>query len=58
MSEIKGQLLSIVLVVAVFGAVAGILFTAFKTSAQSVSTKITEEPVITANNQGLGNLTF
>ena len=31
MSEIKGQLLGIVLVVAIFGAVAGVLLGAFKT---------------------------
>ncbi len=58
MSEIKGQLLSIVLVVAVFGAVAGVLFTAFKTSASQVSAKITEDPVISSQNSNLGNLTF
>ncbi len=58
MSEIKGQLLSIVLVVAVFGAVAGVLFTAFKTSAQQVSTKITEDPAISTQGSNLGNLTF
>ena len=40
MSEIKGQLLGIVLVIAVFGAVAGVLYTAFTTSANSVQTKM------------------
>ena len=58
MSEIKGQLLSIVLVVAVFGAVAGILFTAFKNSATTEKKKITEDPAIGTSNQTYGNLTF
>ena len=58
MSEIKGQLLSIVLVVAVFGAVAGILLTAFRSSATSVSSKITEEPDLTSSANNYGNLTF
>ena len=40
MSEIKGQLLGIVLVIAVFGAIAGVLYAAFTTSAESVKTKM------------------
>ena len=35
MSEIKGQLLGIVLVVTIFGAVAGVLLSAFKTAAEN-----------------------
>ena len=43
MSEIKGQLLGIVLVVTIFGAVAGVLLTAFKTA---TAEQITTEPSI------------
>lgn len=46
MSEIKGQLLGIVLVVAIFGAVASALLTAFKTAAANTAEKITTEPSI------------
>ncbi len=47
MSEIKGQLLGIVLVVSVFGVVAGLLTYAFKASANSIAKEIMEEPEIT-----------
>lgn len=40
MSEIKGQLLGIVLVVAVFGVVGGVLVTAFSKSAKNIGAKI------------------
>jgi hypothetical protein len=40
MSEIKGQILGIVLVLAIFGTVAGLLVAAFKSSATSVASKI------------------
>lgn len=40
MSEIKGQLLGIVLVVAVFGVVGTLLVTAFQKSATNISKKI------------------
>ena len=43
MSEIKGQLLGIVLVVAVFGVVGGVLVTAFSKSADNISNKITKD---------------
>lgn len=46
MSEIKGQLLGIVLVVTIFGAVAGVLLTAFKTAATKTAEQITTEPSI------------
>lgn len=39
MSEIKGQLLGVLLVIAVFGAVSAVLFTAFKSSANKVVEK-------------------
>ncbi len=44
MSEIKGQLLGILLVVAIGASVGGVLYTAFQTSATSVSNKITSDP--------------
>lgn len=40
MSEIKGQLLGIVLVVAVFGVVGTALVTAFKSSAGKIANKV------------------
>lgn len=42
MSEIKGQLLGIVLTIAVFGAVFAVLVASFKNSANSVGTKMDE----------------
>ena len=48
MSEIKGQLLGIILVVTIFGAVAGVLLTAFTTAANNTSTKISNDPEIVA----------
>lgn len=47
MSEIKGQLLGIVLVVAIFGAIGAVLYTAFKTSATEVANEITQTPDFT-----------
>ena len=46
MSEIKGQLLGIVLVVTIFGAVAGVLLSAFNTAASNTAEKISSEPEI------------
>ena len=46
MSEIKGQLLGVVLVIAIFGAIAGILYGAFQKSAKDIATKIEEDPTI------------
>ena len=40
MGEIKGQLLGIILVIAVFGAVAGILISTFKGTAETVEEKM------------------
>ena len=48
MSEIKGQLLGIILVVTIFGAVAGVLLTAFTTAANNTSTKIANDWEIVA----------
>ena len=48
MSEIKGQLLGIILVVTIFGAVAGVLLTAFSTAARNKKKKISNDPQITA----------
>lgn len=64
MSEIKGQLLGIVLVVAVFGVVGGVLVTAFSASAETIETKIetdTEPTAASADNLIVSNdelLTF
>ena len=43
MSEIKGQILGVVLVLAIFGAIGASLLSAFKTSASNVTSKITDE---------------
>ncbi len=51
MSEIKGQLLGIVLVVAIFGAVAGVLLGAFNTAAENTTEKITADPEIVAPSE-------
>jgi|GEM_PF-493989 hypothetical protein len=50
MSEIKGQLLGIVLVVAVFGAISGVLVASFKAASENIAEKIedTTEPAVTA----------
>lgn len=44
MSEIKGQLLGIILVIAVFGVVATALTAAFKTTTENVGKKMEESP--------------
>jgi hypothetical protein len=54
MSEIKGQLLGIVLVVAVFGVVGGVLVTAFTKSANSIASKITEDTVVKETEKEAG----
>ncbi len=43
MAELKGQLLGMVLVLAAFGAILGILIPAFAESAQAVNKEITVE---------------
>ncbi|MCQ2742843.1 MAG: hypothetical protein MJ239_06075 [Bacilli bacterium] len=43
MSEIKGQMLGLVLVLAVFGLIAGVIYASFQNSANSLSSKIEEE---------------
>lgn len=64
MSEIKGQLLGIVLVVTIFGAVAGVLLSAFNTAAANTADQISEVPVIEEPTavgvltNDLGNLVF
>lgn len=40
MSEFKGQLLGLIIVISVFGAIGGILVSAFKNSATAISDKI------------------
>jgi archaellum component FlaG (FlaF/FlaG flagellin family) len=49
MSEIKGQLLGIVLVVSVFGVVSTGLVAAFKTSAEQVATSVSKETEVVTN---------
>lgn len=44
MSELKGQLLGMVLVLAAFGTILGILIPSFKKSAESVNKNITADP--------------
>ncbi len=61
MSEIKGQLLGIVLVLAIFGAVSGALYSAFKTSADNVAVKVSADTKVPANSKAISNnnlLTF
>ena len=53
MSEIKGQLLGIILVIMVFGIVAAGLTTVFKNLTSSVSSEVTH-----AIQASYGNLTF
>ena len=43
MSEIKGQILGVVLVLSIFGAIGTVLVTAFKNSADNIASKITAE---------------
>jgi len=55
MSEIKGQLLGIVLVVAVFGVVGTVLVTAFQSAAKKVSQKIEDVTDPTPASSGTQN---
>lgn len=50
MSEIKGQLLGIVLAIAVFGVVAGALTAAFTTVSEDVAAQITNATSIETGN--------
>ncbi|OPZ36028.1 MAG: hypothetical protein BWY98_00560 [Tenericutes bacterium ADurb.BinA155] len=43
MSEIKGQMLGMILVLMVFGLVAGILYASFRQSAQNISSQLANE---------------
>ena len=49
MSEIKGQLLGMVLVLAIFSAIAGVLVTAFKSNANTIASEINTTTSITAS---------
>lgn len=51
MSEIKGQLLGIVLVVAVFGIVSTLLVTSFEKTAKTVQSKIEDNTIPGSNQQ-------
>lgn len=62
MSEIKGQLLGVILVVVVFGAVAGVMLNAFNKAAANTYNKIATDNTITPVNpdtsSNIGNLVF
>ena len=62
MSEIKGQILGIVLVLAIFGAVAGVMITLFTNTASDLEEKVSTniESVLLAKNNDVvdANLTF
>ena len=54
MSEIKGQILGIVLVLAIFGAVAGVMITLFTNTASDLEDKVSaniESVLLTKNSQ-------
>lgn len=53
MSEIKGQLFGILLVVAVFGVVGATLVSAFQDAANNVKEKITEEVDLTPKEEAI-----
>ena len=62
MSEIKGQILGIVLVLAIFGAVAGVMISLFTNTASDLEEKVSTniESVLLAKNNDVvdANLTF
>lgn len=61
MSEIKGQILGIVLVLAVFGAIAGIMVSLFTNTATDLENKVSTniENVFLQNNEVIdANLTY
>ena len=58
MGEIKGQLLGIILVIAVFGAVAGILISTFKGSAETVEEQMEEAVLKDYTPSGLAHPEF
>ncbi len=53
MSEIKGQILGVVLVLAIFGAIGTVLVTAFTDNAKSVAKKISTDSTPTYNADSL-----
>lgn len=56
MSEIKGQLLGMLLVITIFGAIAAVLFTSFKKAADNVASEV--EVNTTATAQALPELSI
>ena len=60
MSEIKGQILGIVLVLAIFGAVAAVMVTLFRNTATDIEDKANIESVLLAKNPNTvdADLTF
>ena len=49
MGEIKGQLLTMLLVLVAFTAIAGVLYAAISTSSESITNKVSEEISFVAN---------
>lgn len=61
MSEIKGQILGVVLVLAIFGVVGTALYSAFKTSAEGVAKSIKDESSLidkTGSTEATSNNSF
>ena len=54
MSEIKGQLLGIILVLAVFGVVIGALTAAFQHSAETIQTRVEEAATLNQSEEDDG----
>lgn len=54
MGEIKGQLLGVVLVISIFAIVAGILTTAFRNSANTVSDQVENAVKTSSKSSGAG----
>lgn len=58
MSEIKGQILGVVLVLAIFGAIAGTMISMFKDTADGAKSQLNEDLSSINNHASLGSLTF
>lgn len=50
MGELKGQLLSLLIVLVIFGAIAGSLYAAFNTTKDKIVTKLNEANDVLENN--------
>lgn len=62
MSEIKGQILGVLLVLAIFGSVAGVMISMFNNTTNEIENKLSEEISSfnenTTQAQGFGELVF